>query len=107
MPDGQKSICRHCEDKEAELYIKQEFELQELKVDFARLWTQCQRCQGNMQEKVICSNSGMFRIFLRSRIPDKIFIYFLDCPIFYRRKKIRTDLKKAEEQLAKFGPIDW
>ena len=48
MPDGQKSICRHCEDKEAELYIKQEFELQELKVDFARLWTQCQRCQGNM-----------------------------------------------------------
>ena len=59
MPDGQKSICRHCEDKEAELYIKQEFELQELKVDFARLWTQCQRCQGNMQEKVICSNSGM------------------------------------------------
>jgi len=87
MPDGQKSICRHCEDKEAELYIKQEFELQELKVDFARLWTQCQRCQGNMQEKVICSNS--------------------DCPIFYRRKKIRTDLKKAEEQLAKFGPIDW
>ena len=60
MPDGQKSICRHCEDKEAELYIKQEFELQELKVDFARLWTQCQRCQGNMQEKVICSNSGMY-----------------------------------------------
>ena len=73
MPDGQKSICRHCEDKEAELYIKQEFELQELKVDFARLWTQCQRCQGNMQEKVICSNSGMLRIFLRSRIPDMIF----------------------------------
>ena len=81
MPDGQKSICRHCEDKEAELYIKQEFELQELKVDFARLWTQCQRCQGNMQEKVICSNSGMLRIFLRSRIPDMIFekknLYFI------------------------------
>ena len=35
------------------------------------------------------------------------FYIFLDCPIFYRRKKIRTDLKKAEEQLAKFGPIDW
>ena len=73
MPDGQKSICRHCEDKEAELYIKQEFELQELKVDFARLWTQCQRCQGNMQEKVICSNSGMLRIFLRSQNPGHDF----------------------------------
>ena len=71
MPDGQKSICRHCEDKEAELYIKQEFELQELKVDFARLWTQCQRCQGNMQEKVICSNSGMLGIFFA--VPDMIF----------------------------------
>ena len=71
MPDGQKSICRHCEDKEAELYIKQEFELQELKVDFARLWTQCQRCQGNMQEKVICSNSGMYcwlQFYLSTRL---------------------------------------
>ena len=72
MPDGQKSICRHCEDKEAELYIKQEFELQELKVDFARLWTQCQRCQGNMQEKVICSNSGKtFKLIRKKRRIDE------------------------------------
>ena len=40
-----------------------------------------------MQEPVLCSNS--------------------DCPIFYRRKKIRSDIVKAESNLAKFGPIEW
>jgi len=58
MPDGKRSICSHCEPEEVSLYLNAEFELESLKSEFSRLWTQCQRCQGNMQEPVICSNSG-------------------------------------------------
>lgn len=34
------------------------------------LWTQCQRCQGSLHQDVLCTSR--------------------DCPIFYRRKKVRA-----------------
>ena len=30
-----------------------------------------------------------------------------DCPVFYMRKKVQKDLKEQQEQLDRFGSIDW
>jgi len=52
------------------------------------LWTQCQRCQGSLTENVICSNS--------------------DCAIFYKRIKIKKDLKEAYDKINRFNEeLDW
>jgi DNA polymerase delta subunit 1 len=44
-------------------------------MQFARLWTQCQRCQGSLHQDVLCSSK--------------------DCPIFYMRKKAQKDVGEA------------
>ena len=41
----------------------------ELEAAYGALWTQCQRCQGSLHQDVLCTSR--------------------DCPIFYRRKKVR------------------
>ena len=30
-----------------------------------------------------------------------------DCPVFYMRKKVQKDLKEQQEQLDRFGSIEW
>ena len=54
---------------------------------FARLWTQCQRCQGSLHEDVICTNQ--------------------DCPIFYMRKKVQKDLQEQDKIISRFGDLTW
>ncbi|CAJ0648676.1 12797_t:CDS:10 [Entrophospora sp. SA101] len=46
-----------------------------LEVHFARLWTQCQRCQGSLHQDILCSSK--------------------DCPIWYMRKKAQKDVQDA------------
>jgi hypothetical protein len=41
----------------------------ELEGQYGALWTECQRCQGSLHMDVLCTSR--------------------DCPIFYRRKKVR------------------
>lgn len=54
---------------------------------FNRLWTQCQRCQGDMHKDVLCTSR--------------------DCPIYYRRKKIQKDLSDAHDVVQRFGAPAW
>ena len=50
-----KALCQHCEANGAELY-QQELSTQcELETRFARLWTECQRCQGSLHEEILCT----------------------------------------------------
>nr|KAG5686078.1 hypothetical protein BaRGS_030693 [Batillaria attramentaria] len=49
------AVCRHCRPRESELYQKEIGQLQALEEKFARLWTQCQRCQGSLHEDVLCT----------------------------------------------------
>ncbi|CAH1760530.1 10711_t:CDS:10 [Entrophospora sp. SA101] len=63
------AVCHHCRPKLGELYQKQ------AKVHFARLWTQCQRCQGSLHQDILCSSK--------------------DCPIWYMRKKAQKDVQDA------------
>ncbi len=44
LPDGETTLCSHCQPREAEIYRRQLGVVSENEDKFARLWTQCQRC---------------------------------------------------------------
>jgi DNA polymerase delta subunit 1 len=54
------AVCANDRHRFAELYQKQLSKVSELEVRFARLWTQCQRCQGSMHSEVICSSRDWY-----------------------------------------------
>ncbi|KAI9663443.1 MAG: DNA-directed DNA polymerase delta [Trizodia sp. TS-e1964] len=76
------AVCEDCRPRFGELYTKTLGKSSELEVRFARLWTQCQRCQGSMHCEVICSSK--------------------DCPIFYMRMKAKKDVEDAGRELSRF-----
>ena len=57
--------------------------LNELEERFARLWSQCQRCQGSLHQDVLCTSK--------------------DCPIFYMRKKVQKDVGDQQGVVDRFG----
>lgn len=89
VAEGEKfaALCSDCRPhRTAELYTRQLSRLSEVEVRFARLWTQCQRCQGSMHSEVLCSSK--------------------DCPIFYMRMKSRKEVDEAGKELARFDVDD-
>jgi DNA polymerase delta subunit 1 len=72
LPEGDVTLCAHCAPKAADVYRKQLAVVSDNEDKFARLWTQCQRCQGSLHADVLCTSR--------------------DCPIFYQRKKVQKDL---------------
>lgn len=76
------AVCENCRPRFGELYQKTLGKVSELEVRFARLWTQCQRCQGSMHNTVICSAR--------------------DCPIFYMRMKAKKDVEDAGKEIVRF-----
>jgi DNA polymerase delta subunit 1 len=76
------AVCIDDRPRFAELYTKTLTKVSELEVRFARLWTQCQRCQGSIHNEVICSSR--------------------DCPIFYMRMKAKKDIEDAGKELVRF-----
>lgn len=76
------AVCTTCRPRFGEVYQKTLTRVSELEVRFARLWTQCQRCQGSIHNNVICSSR--------------------DCPIFYMRMKAMKDVEDAGKDLARF-----
>ncbi|CAG9466535.1 unnamed protein product [Pedinophyceae sp. YPF-701] len=85
LEKGRKTLCKHCEPKQADVYTGLLTKAAALEDQYNRLWTQCQRCQGSLHQDVLCSNR--------------------DCPIFYRRKKAGKELQEAHNSLARFD--DW
>ncbi|XP_076816979.1 DNA polymerase delta catalytic subunit-like isoform X1 [Clavelina lepadiformis] len=81
------AVCKHCRDRESQIYQKEIIKLSALEEKFSRLWTQCQRCQGSLHEEVICTSR--------------------DCPIFYMRKKVRIDLESQTSVMRRFGSPVW
>ncbi|KAI5452167.1 DNA-directed DNA polymerase delta [Naganishia albida] len=76
------AVCANCRPRLGELYQKQVALTSALQVDFARLWTQCQRCQGSLHQDVLCTSA--------------------DCPIFYRRTARQKEVKQAVEVVDRF-----
>jgi len=83
----EQAVCKHCESREGEVYVKEIKKLSTLEEKFSRLWTQCQRCQGSLHDEVICTSR--------------------DCPIFYMRKKVIMDLNKQSKLVDRFGVVGW
>ena len=76
------AVCNKCRPRLVELHQKQVLNASALQVRFARLWTQCQRCQGSLHCEVICASR--------------------DCPIFYMRMKARKDVEDAGKEMVRF-----
>ncbi|KAK4554418.1 DNA-directed DNA polymerase delta [Recurvomyces mirabilis] len=76
------AVGEECRPRFGELYQKSLGKVSELEIRFARLWTQCQRCQGSMHNEVICSSR--------------------DCPIFYMRMKAKKDVEDAGKEMVRF-----
>ncbi|RWS23196.1 DNA polymerase delta catalytic subunit-like protein [Leptotrombidium deliense] len=87
--NSKAAVCdrTECHLHQPELFQTEMCKLQELELLFNKLWTQCQRCTGNLHENVICSSR--------------------DCPIFYKRKKTTIDLSKQQQTINKFGIPSW
>jgi DNA polymerase delta subunit 1 len=81
------AVCESCTERAEELYIDSLHKVNELEEKFARLWTQCQRCQGSLHQDVLCTSK--------------------DCPIFYMRKKAQKDLQGGLDELKKFDDTIW
>ena len=78
-----QGLCEDCSEKKPELWLKTMALSNQHEQKFAKLWTQCQRCQGSFHQEVLCSAN--------------------DCPIFYMRKKVQKDLNGVQELLARLA----
>ena len=55
ISNEEKSLCKNCKPREAELFMQKVAKVREVEENFSRLWTECQRCQGSMHQDVMCS----------------------------------------------------
>ncbi|KAF9974253.1 DNA-directed DNA polymerase delta [Actinomortierella ambigua] len=85
LKKGESAVCGQCKDRAPELYQRQMNVVNALEVRYARLWTQCQRCQGSLHQDVLCTSK--------------------DCPIFYMRKKVQKEIQDSTATLDRF--VDW
>eukprot|EP00918_Siedleckia_nematoides_P028081 GHVU01060413.1.p1 GENE.GHVU01060413.1~~GHVU01060413.1.p1 ORF type:complete len:414 (-),score=85.75 GHVU01060413.1:592-1833(-) len=78
--DDHDGFCNDCgDDKKAEIVFTRTSTLKDSEKLYNKLWTQCQRCQGSFHQDVICTSR--------------------DCPIFYKRTKVKKDLEALQEQM--------
>lgn len=76
-PAGQQqALCPHCLPRAAEIYAGLAATVAAAEGLHDALWTECQRCQGSLHQDVLCASR--------------------DCPIFYRRTKVKNDLREAQ-----------
>ncbi|KAL7067947.1 putative DNA polymerase family B [Cryptosporidium serpentis] len=83
------TLCKSCikiENQVSASLVCKLREFREKEIEYNALWTQCQRCQSSLFQDVICTSR--------------------DCPIFYRRTKVKKDIATIGEQLDRFK-IDW
>jgi len=85
-PIKEGAVCANCSKKESVIYRKVLADVSELELAYSALWTECQRCMGDICQDVLCSNG--------------------DCPIFYRRHKVALDLETTVKKLDRFT-LEW
>lgn len=82
LKDQNAPVCKNCRPRVAQLYHEKLARASALEVEFARLWTCCQRCQGSLAQDVLCTNK--------------------DCPIFFKRKRAQKDVEDAVNVVQRF-----
>lgn len=76
------AVCSNCKPRESQLYFEKLMHATATEMEFSRLWTCCQRCQGSLTQEVLCSNQ--------------------DCPIFFRRKRAQKDAQDSAKTMQRF-----
>ena len=79
---NQGAVKKEYANKAIDYYLKYLYQAKRLQKEFGACWSECQECQGSILQEVICSNN--------------------DCPIFYRRIKLRKDLTEVSTKLKRF-----
>lgn len=82
----QGALCSACEHLAPDVYGKVLAKRNHYESIYAKVWTQCQQCQGSLHQDVICTSK--------------------DCPVFYMRKKVQKDLREQQTLLDRFGIVD-
>ncbi|CAG9321819.1 unnamed protein product [Blepharisma stoltei] len=77
------ALCSNCEEKAPEIYLEKVLQENQYEKNFQELWAECQRCQGSVNQEVLCTNK--------------------DCPIFYRREKVKKDMGLIKVELEKLA----
>ncbi|KEG11952.1 DNA polymerase delta catalytic subunit [Trypanosoma grayi] len=80
------ALCDVCRPKEPEVYGRIVAKRNHYEAIYSQVWTQCQQCQGSLNQEVICTSR--------------------DCPVFYMRKKVQKDVREQQLLLDRFGVVD-
>ncbi|KNH04195.1 DNA polymerase delta catalytic subunit [Perkinsela sp. CCAP 1560/4] len=81
------AVCTTCKPKEMQVFLRHIEKRNHYESLYARVWTECQRCQGSLHEEVLCSSK--------------------DCPVFYMRKKVQADLREEQTNVNRFQTLEW
>ena len=84
---GEQCLCAHCGRDAPAVFRGFLQKLRTKEKEYARLWTQCQSCQGSMHQEVLCSAA--------------------DCPIFYVRIKVKKELERHRATVNQFEDLTW
>ncbi|KAG8345457.1 DNA polymerase family B exonuclease domain [Trypanosoma vivax] len=80
------ALCDGCSHLGPEIYGKVIAKRNHYEAVYSQVWTQCQQCQGSLNQEVICTSR--------------------DCPVFYLRKKVQKDVLEQQALLDRFGVVD-
>jgi len=81
------AFCPSCKkDKEPQVVMQKLANLRLQEQEYAKLWTQCQRCQSSVHQEVLCTSR--------------------DCPIFYRRVKAKKEIAYATAEFQRLD-LSW
>lgn len=82
----EQPVCDRCRPRVHEIYAQKLVASSQADIEWARMWTTCQRCAGTVATDVLCTNS--------------------DCVIFFRRKRAQKDAEEASKTLSRFD-VSW
>jgi DNA polymerase delta subunit 1 len=82
-PVTSSALCSKCLGQADQILLERLMNLSSAEQFFQELWSECQRCQGSVCHEVLCSNR--------------------DCPIFYRREKVKKDIRELMAEVDKFS----
>jgi DNA polymerase delta subunit 1 len=76
-------LCENCMKNASGIYMEKIMMATNSEKNFQELWAECQRCQGSICQEVLCTNR--------------------DCPIFYRREKVKKEMDYVKADLEKLS----
>jgi len=85
IPGGSKGyLFQHCLPRESDIFLEKLDVLREAEMRYSSLWAAAQRIHGTVHSDIMCTGDGCA------------------CQ-FYRRKKVQSDIRQAQEVVDKFG----